>query len=73
MRLQIGAVLVFSASLLQAQTPPAAPQQDWVSVTNLPSVDTNGLNPKQKTDALKSMHVDFTKKITSHLLIFEPS
>src|SRR6185295_19061393 len=58
MRFQIGAVVLFTASLLQAQNPPAAPQQDWVSVTNLPFVDNTGLSPKQKSDALKSMHVE---------------
>src|SRR4051812_10383924 len=58
MRFQVGAVLIFTASLLQAQIPQAAPQQDWASVTNLPNVDTSGLSAKQKSDALKSMHVE---------------
>src|SRR4051794_4947678 len=58
MRFQLGAVLIFGASLLQAQAPQAALQVDWVSVTNLPNVDTTALNAKQKTDALKSMHVE---------------
>ena len=58
MRFQLSAVLIFGAVLLQAQAPQAALQTDWVSVTNLPNVDTTGLSAKQKTDALKSMHVE---------------
>jgi len=57
MRFSLSTILVLAAAPLWAQQPPAeAP--NWSAATTLPSVDFTGLTPKQKTAALKSLHVE---------------
>ena len=57
MRYSLSTILVLAAAPLWAQQPPAeAP--NWSAATTLPSVDFTGLTPKQKTAALKSLHVE---------------
>src|ERR1700704_2328631 len=57
MRYPLSTILILAASCLWAQKPPAE-VPDWTAATTLPQVDFTGLTPKQKTAALKSLHVE---------------
>ena len=57
MRYPLSTILILAASCLWAQKPPVA-VPDWAAATTLPQVDFTGLTAKQKTAALKSLHVE---------------
>lgn len=57
MRYLLSTILVLAASSLWAQKP-SAEMPNWAAATTLPQVDFSRLTPKQKTEALKSLHVE---------------